>query len=85
LSAKTSPEMLELCERLNMRPSQINGAFRELQNKGFIVNMTPGREPIRSEWRLTMFPCDGRPATRDYLRPELVAKYAKPGASRNGK
>jgi hypothetical protein len=82
---KTSPEMLELCERTNLKPSQVKAALRELQEKGFLARTTPEerdwsdrkwRDPILSEWRLTMFSCNGRPATRD---------YEKARSNRNGK
>jgi hypothetical protein len=83
---KTSPEMQELCGRLNLRPSQVNAALRELADKGFIVSTTPDEpEPIFCQWRLTMLPCGGQPATHDYLKPEIVAKFAKVKAPRNGK
>jgi hypothetical protein len=84
--ARRPPDIDDLCDRLNMKPAKIKAALRELQAKGFIVSTSPQEpDPIFNTWRLTMYPCDGKPATHDYLNPELVAKFSKPSVPRNGR
>jgi hypothetical protein len=90
---KPSPEISDLCERTNLTPSQVKAALRELEDKGFLARTTPEErawserrwsDPILRDYRLTMFPCNGKRATRDYLK-WTPPESAEVGARRNGK
>jgi hypothetical protein len=55
----------ELCWRIGVGRNKLAQAFKELEFAGFIVNLTPGNEPLKSLSRLTMFPYCGEPPTHD--------------------
>jgi hypothetical protein len=56
----------------NMSPRQAAYTLKELEKKGFIVNMTRGyknsRERTSSSWRLTCLPYQSELPTWDYIR-----------------
>jgi hypothetical protein len=64
----------ELCERLGVGRDGLLSALRDLEFSGFIVNMTPDLPPLKSSWRITCHPCQGQPPTRDYERPDVIAR-----------
>ena len=58
----------DLARRCGIREADAKKALRELERKGFIVNLTPELSIDRAVVRLTMFSFQGRPPTHDYQR-----------------
>jgi hypothetical protein len=59
-------------EELGCYTDRITRWFRELQYYGFIVMVSAGRLGVRGRgraphWRLTELPCNGDPATKEFL------------------
>jgi hypothetical protein len=63
----------ELANSANMSGNATRQALRELEAKGFIVNLTPELPIDKAVVRLTCFPYQGRPATEDYTRIPLTS------------
>jgi DNA-binding Lrp family transcriptional regulator len=62
----------ELANSANMSGNATRQALRELEAKGFIVNLTPELPIDKAVVRLTCFPFQGQPATEDYTRIPLT-------------
>jgi hypothetical protein len=58
----------DLARRCGIREADAKKALRELERKGFIVNLTSELSIERAVVRLTMFEFQGRPPTHDYQR-----------------
>jgi hypothetical protein len=58
----------DLARRCGIREADAKRALRELERKGFIVNLTPELSIDRAVVRLTMFPFQGQKPTHDYRR-----------------
>jgi hypothetical protein len=57
-------------------------AVAELEELGFLARMSAASPLVGGDFRLTMFPCNGYPATHDYLRPEAMQIVEKGKAER---
>ena len=56
----------DLADSTNMSVNAMRKSIRELEAKGFIVNLTPELPIEKAVVRLTMFPFQGQRATEDY-------------------
>lgn len=70
-NGKISLSMTEAARLLGLGKTTVTRAFRELENKGFIVKTKQGQWYGRfaSEWRLTDKRFNNRPATNDWKQP----------------
>jgi hypothetical protein len=55
----------ELADATNMSVNATRKAIRDLEAKGFVVNLTPELPIDMAVMRLTCFPFQGQPATED--------------------
>ena len=60
--------MDQIAARLGISKSTVSGAFKELQEKGFIVKVKDGKwvRGQAAEWRITNKPTNKLPATNDW-------------------
>jgi hypothetical protein len=68
----------ELADSTNMSVNAMRKALRDLEEKGFIRNLTPELPIEKAVVRLTMFPFQGQQATEDYaLIPLTLAEQKR--------
>ena len=70
----------DLADATNMSVNAMRKAIRDLEAKGFIVNLTPELPIEKAVVRLTMFPFQGQRATEDYTRIPLTPEEEKRAA-----
>jgi hypothetical protein len=70
----------DLADATNMSVNTMRKAIRDLEAKGFIVNLTPELPIEKAVVRLTMFPFQGQRATEDYTRIPLTPEEEKRAA-----
>jgi DNA-binding Lrp family transcriptional regulator len=70
----------DLAASTNMSINATRKSIRELEAKGFIVNLTPELPIEKAVVRLTMFPFQGQRATDDYTRIPLTFEEEKRAA-----
>ena len=68
----------EAADECGITKTTANIALRDIEDKGFTECMDRGAFTVKhkeaSTWRLTMYPCDGNPATKEFMRPEAPPK-----------
>jgi hypothetical protein len=75
----------DLAARAGVSVSTAKKTIAELEELGFIARVSSAPIFDGGEFRLTMFPCNGQPATHDYLRPEAMQKFEQMEAGRRAK
>lgn len=75
----------DLASTTNMSVSAMRKALRDLEAKGFIVNLTPELPIDKAIVRLTMFQFQGQAPTEDYIRYEPTPEERKRVAWLEGK
>jgi DeoR/GlpR family transcriptional regulator of sugar metabolism len=69
----------DLAARAGVSVSRAKKTIADLEELGFLARVDGGA------FRLTMFPCNGQPATNDYMRPEAMQKFKQMEAERRAK